>query len=198
MVFFSSPGLELRMYINGCCGEKDADNWLSACPEHRTSFSAIELSPKFLPHAVFADVLCEHFDQLLYIILDVMLSPLLRPYCSLLCHLPSSWDIEWIQPERQFGEEISPSENHKTTSNVTNNGVIHRKHKNWNLNTENFFFFGSDHEIKQRRSFLGKLVTWVFKREMVVSRDNEQCGATEILIVDQMFETKRISFQDMF
>lgn len=59
-------------------------------------------------------------------------------------------------------------------------------------------FFGSDHEIKQRRSFSGKLVTRVFKTEMVVSRDNEQCGATEILIVDQMFETERISFQDMF
>lgn len=67
------------------------------------------------------------------------------------------------------------------------------KPKNQNLNSKDHFF-GVDHEIKHRGAFLGILVTRVFKMNMAESRDNEQCTATELLIADQMLETKHISF----
>jgi len=57
--------------------EKDADNWLSACPEHCASF----LSQVASNTTVIADVLCEQFDQLSDILVDVILS-FLRSHSS--------------------------------------------------------------------------------------------------------------------
>lgn len=172
---------------DGSRGEKDSDNWLSACPEHCTNFllspvqSSFHMQFSFLS---FSFCWCS------------LANSLTNFYTVSWCHTfspgglqriqqpsPSTSSATFVRPgiksdgatiqrsNQPFRQVRQPQMSPSTVFSFVNkpNTLVTGRKKKKNL-------LGSEHEIKQRGSFL-LLVTGAFEIETVVGKDNEQCCA---------------------